>query len=65
MLKLFPLPLGRAVAFVAVPSPQAAVELLEISQQQLGASLTAFELIGGTCLHLVEKHVPGARLPLG
>ena len=64
VLKLFPLPGARAVAFVAVPSPQAAVELLQISQQQLGAGLTAFELIGDTCLRLVEKHVPGARLPL-
>ena len=64
VLKLFPLPGGRAVAFVAVPSPQAAVELLQISQQQLGAGLTAFELIGDTCLRLVERHVPGARLPL-
>ena len=64
VLKLFPLPGGRAVAFVAVPSPQAGVELLQISQQQLGAGLTAFELIGDTCLRLVEKHVPGARLPL-
>jgi FAD/FMN-containing dehydrogenase len=64
VLKLFPLPGGRAVALVAVPSPTAAVELLQVSQQQLGADLTAFELIGDTCLGLVQKHVPGARLPL-
>lgn len=64
VLKLFPLPGGRAVAFVAVPSPAAAVELLQIGQLLLGADLTAFELIGDTCLRLVQKHVPGARLPL-
>ena len=37
VLKLFPLPAGRAVAFVAVPSPAAAVELLQLCQAQLAA----------------------------
>ncbi len=64
VLKLFPLPAGRAVAFVAVPSPGAAVELLQLCQAQLGAGLTAFELMGATCMALVERHVPNARLPL-
>jgi FAD/FMN-containing dehydrogenase len=65
VLKLFPLPAAQAVAFIAVPSPPAAVELLQLAQARLGAGLTAFELMGDTCIRLVEKHVPAARLPLG
>jgi FAD/FMN-containing dehydrogenase len=64
VLKLFPRPLARAVAFVAVPSPTAAVELLQRAQARLGAGLTAFELIGDACIALVETHVEHARLPL-
>ncbi len=63
-LKLFPLPAAQLVAFVAVPSPGAAVALLQLAQARLGASLTAFELISDTCIRLVEKHVAAARLPL-
>ncbi|MFZ5549645.1 MAG: FAD-binding oxidoreductase [Pseudomonadota bacterium] len=65
VLKLFPLPAAQVAAFIAVPSPQAAVDLLQLAQARLGAGLTAFELMGETCLHLVEKHVPAARFPLG
>ncbi|WP_418316130.1 FAD-binding oxidoreductase [Piscinibacter sakaiensis] len=63
-LKLFPLPAAQVAAFIAVPSPAAAIELLQRAQQQLGPTLTAFELIGDTCIRLVEKHVDAARLPL-
>jgi FAD/FMN-containing dehydrogenase len=64
VLKLFPLPAAQLVAFVAVPSVQAATSLLQRAQQRLGAGLTAFELMGDACIALVEKHVPAARLPL-
>jgi FAD/FMN-containing dehydrogenase len=47
-----------------VPSPAAAVELLQRAQTALGAALTAFELMSDECIALVEKHRPGARLPL-
>ena len=63
-LKLFPLPAAQVVAFVAVPSPAAAVALLQQAQTQLGAALTACELMSDTCIGLVEKHVESARLPL-
>ena len=63
-LKLFPLPAAQVVAFVAVPSPTAAVALLQQAQAQLGAALTACELMSDTCIGLVEKHVEAARLPL-
>jgi FAD/FMN-containing dehydrogenase len=64
-LKLFPLPAAQVAAFVSVASPEAAVELLQLAQQRLGSSLTAFELMGDACIELVEKHVPAARFPLG
>ncbi len=64
-LKLFPLPAAQVAAFIAVPSPEAAVELLALAQSHLGACLTAFELMSDLCIRLVEKHVDAARLPLG
>ncbi|MEZ5726669.1 MAG: FAD-binding oxidoreductase [Burkholderiaceae bacterium] len=64
VLQLFPLPAGQAVAFVAVPTPAAAIALLQLAQARLGASLTAFELMSDTCIALVEKHVAAARFPL-
>jgi FAD/FMN-containing dehydrogenase len=65
VLKLFPLPAAQVAAFVAVPSPQAAVHLLELAQSRLGAGLTAFELMSDTCIGLVERHIPATRHPLG
>jgi len=64
VLKLFPLPAAQVVAFVAVPSPAAALALLSLAQQRLAADLTAFELVSETCLQLVEQHVDAARRPL-
>jgi FAD/FMN-containing dehydrogenase len=62
-LKLFPPPRSQVVACMAVPAPAQAVELLTFAQARLGAALTAFELMSNTCLQLVEKHVPGSRIP--
>ncbi len=64
-LKLFPLPASQVVAFVAVPDPQAAVDLLLQAQQRLASGLTAFELMNDTGIALVEKHMDGHRMPLG
>jgi FAD/FMN-containing dehydrogenase len=64
VLKVFPLPAAQVVAFVAVPSPAAALQLLQLAQARLGASLTAFELMSDNCIALVEKHVAAARRPL-
>lgn len=64
VLKLFPQPASQVAAFVAVPSPKAALELLQLAQECLAATLTAFELMSDVCIGLVEKHVPAARLPL-
>jgi FAD/FMN-containing dehydrogenase len=63
-LKLFPMPAARLTAFVALESPKAALGLVELAQQRLGASLTAFELMSELCLQLVLRHFPQCRLPL-
>ncbi|SDO85281.1 FAD/FMN-containing dehydrogenase [Rhodoferax sp. OV413] len=64
VLKLFPLPAAQAVALVAVPSPQQALDLLSLAQARLGAGLTAFEILSDTCVELVLQHIPGTRRPL-
>ena len=64
VLKLFPLPAAQLVAWVAVPSPAAAVQLLQLAQARAGADLTAFELVSDCCLDLVAQHMPGSRRPL-
>jgi len=64
VLTLHPLPTAQSVAFIAVPSPQAAAKLLQLSRSRLDLALTAFELMSDPCIALVEKHVESARLPL-
>ncbi|MEO8297647.1 MAG: FAD-binding oxidoreductase [Burkholderiales bacterium] len=64
VLKLFPQPAAQVAAFVAVPAPRQAVELLQLAQARIGPGLTAFELMSDTCIGLVEKHADAARLPL-
>jgi FAD/FMN-containing dehydrogenase len=63
-LKLFPQPLARLTAWAALPSLSAAVALLGLAQQQLGAGLTGFEVMGRFALGLVDKHFPALRVPL-
>jgi len=63
-LKLFPKPAVSATAFVALPSPSAAVQLLAELQASSGGQITAFELIPRLALELVMKHLGGARDPL-
>lgn len=63
VMKLYPLPAARLVAFAAVPTADAAVALLQLAQARLGSTLTAFELVSQPCLDLVLKHRGGARAP--
>ena len=57
-MKLFPQPAARLTAWAAVPSLQAAVDLLGMAQQHLASSLTGFELMSNYCMQLVRKHFP-------
>ena len=63
-LKLYPQPAARLTAWAAVPSMEAAVTLLGLAHQHLGAGLTGFEVMGQFALRLVDKHFPQLRVPL-
>ncbi len=63
-LKLYPLPKAQLTAWAAVPSLPAAVQLLGLAHQHLGASLTGFEMMGQFALSLVARHFESLRVPL-
>ncbi len=63
-MKLYPLPATRLTAWAAVPSLDAAVTLLGLAHQHLGAGLTGFEVMGQFALSLVASHFPQQRIPL-
>ena len=63
-MKLYPPPAAQLTAWAAVPSMQAAVELLGLAHQRLGPGLTGFEVMGQFALSLVDKHYPQLRVPL-
>jgi FAD/FMN-containing dehydrogenase len=64
VLKLFPKPKGREVAWVAVKSPADALALLSLAGDRAGAALTAFELIAAICVDFAVRHVPGTVRPI-
>ncbi|WP_417071243.1 FAD-binding oxidoreductase [Niveibacterium terrae] len=64
VLKLFPAPRSRSLAWVALPDPVAAVQLLGDIRAAAGERLSAFELISRQTLELVLAHCEGARDPL-
>jgi FAD/FMN-containing dehydrogenase len=64
VLRLFPRPDVTVVAFAAVPSPAAAVALLNTLQSRTGGMLSAFELIPRVALEFVTRHIDGTRDPL-
>ncbi|QBM29411.1 FAD-binding oxidoreductase [Hydrogenophaga pseudoflava] len=63
-MKLYPLPAAQLTAWAAVPSLEAAVQLLGLAHRHLGAGLTGFEVMGRFALSLVAKHFPQQRVPL-
>ena len=63
-LKLFPKPAEYATAFIAVPDPRSAVDLLAHLQSETGGLLSAYELIARSGLDLVLAHIPGTSGPL-
>ena len=62
-MKLFPKPAAQRTAWAAVPSVQAALDLLGLAQQQLGAGLTGFEMMSQAALGLVARHLPALKVP--
>lgn len=63
VLKLHPQPRSYETAFIAVPHPQAAVELLARAGDATGNRLVAFEIMPRMGLDFVIRHM-GARDPL-
>ncbi|WP_241673121.1 FAD-binding oxidoreductase [Lacisediminimonas profundi] len=63
-LKMYPQPAARMTAIATVDSPHAALRLLELAQQRLSSSLTAFELMNDFCIESVARHFPASRRPL-
>jgi FAD/FMN-containing dehydrogenase len=63
-LRLMPKPAMRRTAFVAVPSVDAAIQLLSRLQAASGGLVNAFELIPRLALDFVLAHIPATSDPL-
>ncbi len=63
VLRLFPRPEDRSVALLVVPSPAAALALLDIARAVAGEMISAFELISGQGLRFLAETMPGLRQP--
>jgi FAD/FMN-containing dehydrogenase len=63
-LKLIPAIGARAVAWVGLATPAAALTLLRRLEAVLGDSVESFELVPASALDLVLAHIPGTRAPL-
>jgi FAD/FMN-containing dehydrogenase len=64
VLKLFPRNRQVETAFSAVPTPEAALDLLNLARDLSGDGVLAFELISQLALDLVLKNMDGVSDPL-
>jgi D-lactate dehydrogenase (cytochrome) len=64
VLKLFPRPRSVETAFIGVPSPRAALALLNLVQTRTGGAATTFELMKRLAIEVAVRHGPGCRDPL-
>jgi FAD/FMN-containing dehydrogenase len=62
-LRLWPARRSTATAFVALPSPAAALALLQLLRGRCDDRLESFELLPRIALELVRRHVPGTASP--
>ncbi|UCJ17781.1 FAD-binding oxidoreductase [Pseudomonas sp. MM211] len=63
VLKLYPAVRSRTTAWVALPSPQAAVDLIGRMRALCGDRLTGFELMSRQSVEFVLRHVAGCNDP--
>ena len=63
VLKLFPKPRNREVAFAGVIDPEAALTLFNTARQHAGPMLTGFELMPRIGIDFVTRHLPDGRDP--
>src|SRR5256885_1377263 len=64
VLRLFPRPRAVETAFIGVPSPHAALVLLNLAAERAGGSVTSCELMPRISLDWAIKHAPSCRDPL-
>ena len=64
VVKMFPRPRAVETAFIGLPSPAAAVTLLNLAQARVGGTVTTFELIVRDVIEFAIKHGHGVRDPL-
>src|SRR6476660_1518040 len=64
VLRLLPRPRSIETAFLGVPSPEAALDLLGLATERSGGNITSFELMVRLGIDAVLKHDGGARDPL-
>jgi FAD/FMN-containing dehydrogenase len=64
VMKLFPRPVGHAVALVGCSSFEGAVAVFMRARALLDTSLVGCEVMNATCVNLVISHFPKVRNPL-
>ena len=62
-LKLSPQPAAKGTALMMVHSPDAALELLALAQEQVGDGVSAFELMHRNGFDFLSEHLPQLRQP--
>ena len=62
-LKLSPRPAKTATAFLSVPSPTAALDLLALTWDVAGEVISAFEILSGNGFHFLSDKFPNVRQP--
>ena len=64
VLRLVPRPKSVETAWAAVPSVQAAVDLLGLASERTAGGVTSFEIMAREGIDIVLKHAAGTRDPL-
>lgn len=64
VLRLFPLPSATETAWIALQSPEKAVELLSFMKSKLGEQVSGFELLQRSVVDLVLEHIPDTEDPI-
>jgi D-lactate dehydrogenase (cytochrome) len=64
VLRLIPRPRSVETAFIGVPSPEAALALFGIANEQASGNVTSFELMTRLGIDVVLHHASGCRDPL-
>ncbi len=64
VMKLFPKPRGKEVAWLALQSPAAALDFFQLALDSAGSALTAYELIERTPFDFALRHIQGTPNPL-